>query len=167
MINIEKKEDYLFHWVIDKQCDFSCYIKNITDIKERIKERQSISDEISGILEKCKSPIERLLCLICLLNCPEIRTTNIFPQHKIGNYFVDILIKNAGGKFFAFEADGHDFHEKTKEQAQHDKERDRFISLQGIKVYRFTGSEIFSHTLDIIIEVMDIIGNEYYGECNE
>lgn len=167
MINIKKKEDYLFHWVINEQCDFSCYIKDITDIKERIKERQSISDEISGILEKCKSPIERLLCLICLLNCPEIQTTNIFPQHKIGNYFVDILIKKADGKFFVLEADGHDFHEKTKEQAQHDKERDRFISLQGIKVYRFTGSEIFSRTLDTIIEVFDIIDNEYYGECYE
>ena len=47
------------------------------------------------------------------------------------------------------------------------EERDRFISLQGIKVYRFTGSEIFSRTLDIIIEVMDIIGNEYYGERDE
>ena len=43
----------------------------------------------------------------------------------------------------AVELDGHDFHERTKEQAQRDKHRDRQINKQAIIVLRYTGSEIF------------------------
>ncbi len=46
-------------------------------------------------------------------------------------------------KLFAVEADGHDYHERTKEQAKHDRERDRALTRAGYTVMRFTGSEIF------------------------
>lgn len=41
------------------------------------------------------------------------------------------------------ELDGHDFHERTKEQAARDKSRDRAFVLAGWMVLRFTGSEIY------------------------
>lgn len=44
--------------------------------------------------------------------------------------------------YVAIECDGHDFHEKTKEQAQRDKRRDRDLQRLGWRVVRFTGSEI-------------------------
>jgi len=44
--------------------------------------------------------------------------------------------------FIAIECDGHEFHEKTKKQAQKDKSKDRFLNSKGLKVFRFTGSEI-------------------------
>jgi very-short-patch-repair endonuclease len=44
----------------------------------------------------------------------------------------------------AIECDGHDFHEKTKVQAQHDKVRDRDLQSSGWHVARFTGAEIFA-----------------------
>jgi very-short-patch-repair endonuclease len=54
----------------------------------------------------------------------------------------------------AVECDGHDFHEKTKEQAQRDKEKDRFLQSKGWIVARFTGSEIYKKDLyDLILEV--------------
>lgn len=43
----------------------------------------------------------------------------------------------------AVECDGHDFHEKTREQAEADKRRDRDLQSIGWIVARFTGSEIF------------------------
>lgn len=43
----------------------------------------------------------------------------------------------------AVELDGHDFHERTKEQAQRDKARDRWLTSRGWRVLRFTGSEVF------------------------
>ncbi|MCP4343287.1 MAG: DUF559 domain-containing protein [Desulfobulbaceae bacterium] len=43
------------------------------------------------------------------------------------------------------EIDGHDFHERTKEQAKRDKERDRYFTKAGYKVYRYTGSEVFQN----------------------
>lgn len=40
------------------------------------------------------------------------------------------------------ECDGHDFHEKTKQQAAQDKKRQRALEAEGYHVLRFTGSEI-------------------------
>jgi hypothetical protein len=40
------------------------------------------------------------------------------------------------------ECDGHDFHERTKEQARRDRSRDRYMTSLGFRVLRFTGSEI-------------------------
>lgn len=41
------------------------------------------------------------------------------------------------------ECDGHDFHDRTKEQASKDRRRDRTAALAGIDVFRFTGSDIW------------------------
>lgn len=49
----------------------------------------------------------------------------------------------------AVECDGHDFHEKTKEQARRDKSRDRILISHGIHTIRFTGSEIFRRSEDL------------------
>lgn len=43
----------------------------------------------------------------------------------------------------AVECDGHDFHERTREQAERDKRRDRDLQVEGWLVARFTGSEIW------------------------
>ena len=42
------------------------------------------------------------------------------------------------------EVDGHEFHEKTKQQASYDKKRDREFNLDGYRVIRFTGSDVFN-----------------------
>lgn len=44
----------------------------------------------------------------------------------------------------AIELDGHDFHERTKEQAKRDRSRDRELTELGWRVLRFTGSEIWA-----------------------
>lgn len=40
------------------------------------------------------------------------------------------------------ECDGHEYHEKTKYQAQKDKIKDRTLKSKGLDTVRFTGSEI-------------------------
>jgi hypothetical protein len=83
----------------------------------------------------------------------------IYPQQAIGKYRADfILIRLRFGYTgkagfekrtcdtlarVVIECDGHDFHEKTKEQAKRDKERDRLMQTEGYYVLRFTGSELF------------------------
>jgi very-short-patch-repair endonuclease len=42
------------------------------------------------------------------------------------------------------EIDGHEFHERTKEQAKRDRMRDRLMLMDGYMVLRYTGSEIYS-----------------------
>lgn len=51
------------------------------------------------------------------------------------------------------EIDGHDFHERTKQQAFRDKRRDRLMASQGYIVMRFTGSEVFRNPNDAVEEV--------------
>ena len=54
----------------------------------------------------------------------------------------------------AIELDGHDFHEKTKEQARRDKARGRDFVDDGWAVIRFTGSEVFADTEGVIDAIM-------------
>lgn len=51
--------------------------------------------------------------------------------------------------FVAIECDGHDFHEKTKEQAERDKRRDRDLQSIGWVIARFTGSEIVRDPIEV------------------
>jgi very-short-patch-repair endonuclease len=46
-------------------------------------------------------------------------------------------------KWLVIECDGHDYHERTKEQAARDRSRDRALQSRGYTMFRFTGSEIF------------------------
>lgn len=81
----------------------------------------------------------------------------IQPQRWFGTYRVDFLISYryfGMAKQFIVECDGHEFHEKTKAQAQRDKKRDRNLPH---KVYRFTGSEIHASAEVCAREMLDII----------
>jgi very-short-patch-repair endonuclease len=71
----------------------------------------------------------------------------IEPQKPVEKFIVDFVISvinERSGKrhLLAVECDGHDFHERTKEQARKDRSRDRRLQELGYTVYRFTGSEI-------------------------
>lgn len=48
-----------------------------------------------------------------------------------------------GWRRLIVECDGHDFHERTKEQAAKDRSRDRWAQANGYDIFRFTGSEIW------------------------
>lgn len=82
------------------------------------------------------------------------------PQAKIGRYRVDLLLwfrfkRHVAG--VAVECDGHDFHERTKEQASRDKKRDREILTAGFPVLRFTGSEIFKDAVACAKQVREAL----------
>lgn len=84
----------------------------------------------------------------------------ITPQAKVGNYRVDFLLwfklkRNIAG--IAVECDGHQYHEKTKEQAARDKRRDREILRAGYPVMRFTGSEIYKDAISCAEQVRDAL----------
>ncbi|HEU4341480.1 MAG TPA: DUF559 domain-containing protein [Candidatus Binatia bacterium] len=87
----------------------------------------------------------------------------IFPQVVIGKYRVDFLAAyslkdgyhtEVNRYFLAIECDGHEFHEKTKEQAARDKARDRFLISQNVPVMRFSGSEIWASPQACVMEIV-------------
>lgn len=83
------------------------------------------------------------------------------PQVAVGPYRVDAMValRGADGDAIrvAVECDGHDFHEKTKQQSARDKSRDRDLASRGVVVLRFTGSEIWNDLAACAGQVCDVI----------
>lgn len=76
-------------------------------------------------------------------------------QVEIFEYRVDFLVYPAvaGVKAIVVECDGHDFHERTKEQAERDRSRDRRLQEAGYFVFRFTGRELFRDPFKCVEQV--------------
>ena len=72
-------------------------------------------------------------------------TASIEQQKQLcgGAYRADFAVTTPEGAKVVVECDGHEFHEKTREQAARDKKRDRELQIAGWMVLRFTGSEIY------------------------
>lgn len=82
-------------------------------------------------------------------------------QVPIGKYRADFLLTLHGQKLVV-ECDGHDFHERTKEQAKKDRSRDRFLTNEGYTVIRFTGSEVWSDAWKCAQEAITLLENLHY-----
>lgn len=88
----------------------------------------------------------------------------IEPQAKIENYRADFLLTYKSSfpgyekdRQLIIECDGHDFHDKTKQQASRDKERDREMKKLGYEVFRFTGSDIWNDVYSCAKEAIDMV----------
>jgi hypothetical protein len=57
------------------------------------------------------------------------------------SYRLDFVLRTNHG-MLTIECDGHEWHDRTKEQAAHDRRRDRDLLRIGLPTIRFTGSEI-------------------------
>lgn len=82
-----------------------------------------------------------------------------------GKYRADFLLVakyeySEKRSLIVIECDGHDFHERTKEQAARDRQRDRDMTAAGYKVFRFTGSEIWRDAGGCAAEVASFLTNE-------
>ena len=97
----------------------------------------------------------------------------IWIQPKVGKFRIDFVVgriapdidwkqKDTGVEslrrlpLIAIECDGHDYHERTKEQAAKDRSRDRILLADGLRVVRFTGSEIYRDANSCAAEVSTI-----------
>lgn len=124
------------------------------------------------LIEQCETPIEVLLGLEINRELDVLNGTNglhyyLHPQYEMeldGNYYrVDFLLAPVMAENITtypniiIECDGHDYHERTKEQAQRDKSRDRTLQKEGYRVIRFTGSEIVSSPKKCSWEVLSIV----------
>lgn len=158
--------------------------KNAEEIFSFIQEK---SEDWALLKKETRSPIEEKLA-VALLFIPfcgghfrycatpldvnkktKINKVNLYAQAPVGKYTADFLLEiNFYGekRLVAIECDGHQFHERTKEQAAHDKKRDRFFQSQGINILRFTGSEIYRDVFECWMEIFnftDGIAKEIMG----
>lgn len=173
--------------------NFEAYIQSQLDMfngftervqKEIVKNLRHRKASISGFISKCESPIEQLLGIYLvdlegdvyreLTVLQEFESFIIHPQKEVEikgyKYRLDFLLEcrfDYERFLFAVECDGHDFHEKTKEQAVRDKSRDRNLTTEGYTVVRFTGSEIWKNPVRCSGEISRIINktvglDDYY-----
>jgi very-short-patch-repair endonuclease len=138
-----------------------------------------------SLVDYCESPIEQLFLAVALNVFPVSRARSLgktgrklLPDYWDGSglvghvehglllqqfevripghaYHVDFAL--VGRRFkIAIELDGHDFHERTKEQARRDKSRDRALQAIGWHVLRFTGSEVYRNATACVYEVENL-----------
>lgn len=122
---------------------------------------------LNDVEEMISSPIERIV----YINLYQLQENGfdpgdlvIIPQARVGRYTVDFLVTHTTTTSrIVVECDGHDFHEKTRKQAAHDKKRDRFFIKEGYQVLRYTGSEICEKPVQICRDIMDILLSKTNG----
>lgn len=134
-------------------------------------------------LQRCESPLERALLEAFLHGedrfCVSLACTpraaaggfetgswvdgsfdciDLFVQHELRieerSVRLDFALVGRGVRL-AIEVDGHDFHERTKEQAERDRSRDRALQRAGWTVLRFTGREVNRDAARCVAEVLD------------
>jgi very-short-patch-repair endonuclease len=124
-------------------------------------------------IEALESEIERAFAVFMVLDArhseipfslgpvvPKETCFALVPQFKIDRYRVDFVFAHSRHldlrECVAVELDGHEWHEKTKEQARADKERDRYLQRYFGKVIHFTGSEVFDDVRECCSELMRV-----------
>jgi very-short-patch-repair endonuclease len=131
------------------------------------REIKKLAEVLLKPLNQCESPIEQIFAYHLCKYFYVINDLSDFQDIKIElnaqepieinkqKYRVDFLLIFNEGKI-VIECDGHDYHEKTKQQAQRDKSRDRNLQKEGYIVLRFTGSEIYKDPIGCVNEVVEV-----------
>jgi len=126
------------------------------EISNRLSFNTNDSDELNRLLEnhplyllaECESPAEVWFYMFAFEKIPGLR-----PQVPIGPYRTDFGIPD---KKIAIEIDGHKFH-KTQEQRTNDAKRERYMQLNGWRIIRFTGLEVYRDRLACLEEAAKLI----------
>ena len=143
------------YWLVSNFDHVYCFESPI--VEDSSIEHSSFYFEVKGHLlqERCESPIEtklfsQLWSFDPLIKddfevqyyIPEVptRLDFAFPKQKIAIY-----------------CDGHDYHERTKEQAKRDRFQDRKLQQEGWVVLRFTGSEIHNDLDTVTDEIIKTV----------
>ena len=84
------------------------------------------------------------------------------PQLVINGYVVDFLgvlvvDEKPSTGVVAIECDGHEWHERTQQQASYDRARDRQLLRLSIPTIRFTGSDINRDAVECAAEIFDTL----------
>lgn len=137
--------------------------------------------ELIQSIVDCENPMEQLMSIAMLdVGIENINSYNPFidvviieKQSQIviegKTYYADFMLpvsyykKTKNGfeidftKNFIVEVDGHEFHQKTKEQVERDNERERALQKAGYEVIRFSGTEIYHKAFRCADEVLSFI----------
>lgn len=135
-----------------------------------------IAEQIDSELRKLEgerelSPIEILFAMEYVahqMRVPDNEYTsaiNLKPNQKIvcsngRTYYADFIFESQKYKtdhlMLLIELDGHEFHEKTKEQVEKDKARERALIKDGYTLLRYAGTEIKRSSITCVAEAFQL-----------
>lgn len=155
--------------------------------KAKMEEQRFREDTLLHFLEgNTKSPIEQMFyCAFLIVAEHQYEEINQEPywdikkkdwvllpgvyiseQVKIGKFRADFVAsqrahdKSRESLPVVVELDGHQFHDRNKEQRSYEKARDRFFTRQGYRVVHFTGSDIVKDPYAAAWEVLGMLGGD-------
>lgn len=177
---VETSDDLIKGLLAD---DISCYESLPLNVQGFVKHIMDnyFSDLLTDI-DRTESPVEQLFLLAAneKANAPkwslfkngvlseQILVTPQYPVNiKNHHYRVDFGISYYSGHTNKYstifvEIDGHDFHERTKEQVTHDKQRERLLVNKCDSLIRFTGSEIYKDPYGCVSQAFQLAKDKYY-----
>lgn len=116
------------------------------------------------------SPIEELFCIVFYMICNDLDCDYyLFPQSEIltnnNKYIADFEVLEYGCETkILIEIDGHDFHEKTKEQVARDKDREYDLKFEGYDVVRYSGSQIYNDPIKYVLKTLNYFDRRLNNE---
>ena len=155
------------------------YMENIYDlvIDEEYTDLRILVD-IIGFPEYCESPIEQILWLTLNLYALKFNKKYVFEEQAEieangKSYRIDFLYQEDYEEDIehpfrlAIECDGHDYHEKTKEQVIKRNKRDMDLKMAGYDVLHYSGSQIFKKPMGCVIDIFDYITKQLKEKGHE
>lgn len=91
----------------------------------------------------------------------------IGPQFIVGKYRVDFAVSynwvekrhEQGEKVVLVECDSQEWHERSETERRYEKARDRYLAMQGYKVFHYTGKEIQDEPMRVAAEIISFVMN--------
>lgn len=148
--------EFVLEWMCADLLSLHHHYRNCESVIERMFLSAFIVSTASGVVVASKS-LSSTVVRDCMYH---YYTVDL--QKPIDRYRVDFLVtshwpSSTGdpvNKRLIVECDGHDYHERTKEQAARDRARDRRLHKLGYSTFRYTGSEIWKDVLACAEECM-------------
>ena len=111
-----------------------------------------------SIADVCESPIEVDLGVMFLIASRAIGDDyfQLVPQQVLGSFRYDFAITRQGKLIGLIECDGKEFH-STTEQIANDRAKDKLAAQMGIRMFRFSGSDIWRDPKGCAREVLHTI----------
>lgn len=116
---------------------------------------------------ECESPIEQILWYALRLMALELNNLDIMFDSQVEvkanghHYRLDLFFEEDtecdDPVMVAIECDGHDFHEKTKEQVEKRNVRDMELKKAGVDVLHYSGSQIYNNPYRCAKEIIDYV----------
>lgn len=183
-LNSRTQEGMLKEFETNKEHKLNEYLeKCLLEYKEKLLGWSSDSGiaeddslEIQESIFVTESPVERLMYVALNHQLNSNYGHLLFmlePQKEVEcnnkKYRVDFMLTLSDSTImksvsFIIEVDGHDFHEKTKEQVAKDKKRERDLAYKYDGLLRFSGSEIYSDPNYFAAEALVIMRHKLYKD---